>query len=352
MTNKKIQPAVIGAFVVLSCLLFVIAVIIFGGNKLFEKENIVIAYFEGSLKGLSIGAPVTYRGVKVGQVKSIQIHIQKNAMNRQDVIIPVLIALTAGQSIMVDESHTPSKNGADEFLEAMCEQGLRAKLKMQSLVTGKRYIDLAFYENTTPLYRDQTGKHFEIPTLPSESYQFSRLVENINFEELYSKILNTLTSLESLTADLATTLGDKKTQGLVDELSVATGSLNSILSKIDNNASPILEKIESSLEQIDDLATNADQVVTSIDARLPPLIDEVATFIAHFDTTLLLADQVLHQAGKTLKPSSPLYFRLTEAIRQIEKTAGSIEDLSDFLYRHPNALILGLQSTGDTSHDQ
>ncbi len=342
----------IGVFVVLSCLLLVIAIIVFGGNKLFEKENIVIAYFDGSLKGLSIGAPVTFRGVNVGQVKSIQIHIQKNGASNQKVIIPVLIALTAGQSIRVDASSRASENGADVFLETMCEHGLRAKLKMQSLVTGKLYIDLAFYENTTPVYQDQTGKYFEIPTLPSESYQFSRLVENINFEELYSKILNTFTSLESLTADLAKILGNKKTQGLVDELSIATASLNSILSKTDKNISPILEKMDSSLGHIDDLAGNADQMLTSYDAKLQPLLVEMAAIIAHFDTTLQQADLVFNQAEKALKPSSPLHFRLSEAMLQLEKTLGSIENLSDFLYRNPNALILGVQATGETSHEQ
>ena len=342
----------IGVFVVLSCLLFVIAIIIFGGNKLFVKENIVIAYFDDSLKGLSIGAPVTYRGVSVGQVKNIQVHIQKNGVSNQKIIIPVLIALTAGKSIMVDDANRPSKNGTDDFLEAMFEQGLRAKLKMQSLVTGKLYIDLAFYENTTPVYRDQTGKYFEIPTVPSEKYQLTRLVENINFEELYSKILNTFTSLENLTADLATTLDNEKTQGLVDELSIATASLNSILSKTDKTISPILEKMDSSLGHIDDLASNADQMLTSYDTKLQPLMDEITTLIAHFDTTLQQADQVFQQAVKTIKPSSPLYFRLSEAMLQLEKTLGSIENLSDFLYRNPNALILGVQSTGDTRHDQ
>lgn len=342
----------IGVFVVLSCLLFIIAVIIFGGNKFFKKENIVIAYFEGSLKGLSIGAPVTYRGVSIGQVKNIKIHIQSSEQNQHRVNIPVLIALSGESSINVEDPNNEYKGKPFDFLKAMCEQGLRAKLKLQSLVTGKRYIDLAFYENTTAVFHDQSGKYFEIPTLPSDSYQFSRLVETINFEELYSKILNTLTSLESLTADLAKTLGNEKTQGLVDELFVATASLNSILAKIDNNASPILEKLESSLGQIDDLASNADQVVTSFDSKLSPLIEEMTIIIAHVDTTLQQADQVFHQAGRTLKPTSPLYFRLTEAMLQLEKTLGSIETLSDFLYRNPNALILGVQSTGETSHDQ
>jgi phospholipid/cholesterol/gamma-HCH transport system substrate-binding protein len=352
MTNKKIQPAMIGVFVVLSCLLFVIAVIIFGGNKFFEKENIAIAYFEGSLKGLGIGAPVTYRGISIGQVKDIKISIQNNGENNHDITIPVLIALAAGKAVTVNSSVSETEYETGDFLKAMCEQGLRAKLKMQSLVTGTRYIDLAFYEDTVAVYRDQGGEYFEIPTLPSESLQLTRMVENINFEELYNKILNTFTSLESLTADLAKTLSDKKTQGLIDELSSATASLNSILTKIDSNVSPILEEIESSLQLIDGLAINADKVVTSFDSNLQPVIDDLSTLITHFNTTLQQADRVFQQAGKTLKPTSPLYFTFTKTMRQFEKTLNSIENLSDFLYRNPNALILGVQSTGDTSHDQ
>lgn len=342
----------IGIFVVLSCLLFVIAVIIFGGNKFFEKENIAIAYFEGSLKGLSIGAPVTYRGISIGQVKDIKINIRNNGQNNHDITIPVLIALTAGKAVTVNGSVNEIEYETDGFLEAMCEQGLRAKLKMQSLVTGTLYIDLAFYEDTVAVYREQGGEYFEIPTLPSESHQLIRMVENINFEELYNKILNTFSSLESLTADLAKILNDKQTQGLIGELSSATANLNSILTKIDNNISPILEETENSLRQIDDLAINADKVVTSFDSKLQPVIDDLTTLITHFNTTLQQADRVFQQAGKILRPSSPLYFSSTKTMRQLEKTLNSIENLSDFLYRNPNALILGVQSTGDTSHDQ
>ena len=352
MISKKIQPAIIGVFVVLSCMLFVAAVVIFGGNIFFKKEDIVIAYFDGSLKGLSIGAPVTYRGISIGQVKDIRINIRDNGRENHNITIPVLIALTAGQSVTVKGTERGSKYGTEEFLEAMCEQGLRAKLKMQSLVTGTRYIDLAFYENTTPVYRDKEGKYFEIPTLPSESYQLARVMENINFEELFEKILNTFTSLESLSADLATLLNNSKTQTLVDELSAATASLNSILTQIDGSISPIIQNLENSLGEIESLAAKSNQLIASFESSTSPLVDELTRTLSHFNTTLQEANRVFHQAGRTLQPSSPLYYSFTKTMRQLEKTLQSIENLSDFLYRNPNALILGVQPAGDTSHDQ
>ena len=344
MATQKIQPLMIGVFVVLSCLLFVTAVIIFGGSRYFDKENIVIAYFEGSLKGLSVGAPVTYKGVSVGQVKKIQIHITKNDEKRQEVTIPVLIGLTARQSITVENSEGWSDSDVNDFIASMCKQGLKAKLKLSSLVTGKRYIDLAFYKDSPPVYHDTSGKYLEIPTLPSESQQFAKLVERINFEELYDKTLNTLTSLESLTGDLAHSLARDKTDKLVTDLSAATASLNSILTKIDRDIAPILTNIE-------EVTDNANQGLTAIDTKVTQLADKMIVTVDNFNTTLKEADQVFRQAGKTLAPSSPLYYRLTEAMRQLEKTAASVATLSDFLYRNPNALLLGVQPTEKDSND-
>lgn len=352
MTSKTLQPALIGIFVVLSFVLFAVAVIIFGGNKFFSKENIVIAYFDGSLQGLSVGAPVTYRGVTIGQVKAVKIHIKANADQQHKITIPVLISLIPGKHIIMDDINTHEENEANEFLEAMCKKGLRAKLKLQSLVTGKLYIDLAIYENTTPVYQDQDGIYFEIPTLPSEMHQISRVLETVNFEELYDKAIGTFNSLENLAANLDHTLSSERTQHLLDELFTATTSLNSILSKIDDQISPLMQKMDSSFEHIDELAIHADQTVISFDSKLSPFMDDMTTTLSQLDTTLKQADQLLGEAEKVIKPSSPLYFRLTEAMRQLEETASAIENLSAFLNRNPDALIYGLQKTGTDAHDQ
>lgn len=351
MLNKRLQPAFIGGFVVLSFFLFAAAVIIFGGSQFFNEENTVIAYFDGSLQGLSVGAPVTYRGVTIGQVKAIKIHIKADADIEHQIVIPVLISLIPGKHIIMEGIQTKEGNEASDFLEAMCRRGLRAKLKLQSLVTGKLYIDLAIYENTTPVYRDQDGTYFEIPTLPSEMHQFSRVLETIDFEELHDKAISTFTSLENLVANLDQALDSEKTQQLLAEVSSAATSLNSILSQIDTKASPLLEKMDDSLTQIQNLAMHTDQAVTSFDTRLTPFMDNMTTTLSRLDTTLQQTDQLLGQAEKTITPSSPLYFRVTEAMRQLEVTAKSVQNLTDFLHRNPEALIYGLQKRGDEAHE-
>ncbi len=336
----------IGIFVVLSIILFMTAVVIFGSAKFFAKENLVITYFEGSLQGLSVGAPVTYRGVTVGQVKEIKIHIQANGKQSQELIIPVLIALSAGDTLIVNSSGAGDEtNNVNDFLKSMCDQGLRAKLKLQSMVTGKRYVDLAFYENSTAVFRDQAGKYFEIPTLPSEMQQLSRLMENINLEEMYNKAFNALSSLDKLTTGLVETLNEPKTQQLVDNLSTAAASLNSILSQFDADVSPILKKVNNGLDRFNILASHADQMVTSLDTQIKPFVSDMAVTLTHLDTTL-------QQAEKTMQPNSPLYYRVTETMHQLEKTARSIERLSEFIYRNPDTLLFGLRNKGEQSDEQ
>lgn len=351
MTNKKIQPAIIGVFVILSVALFMTAIVIFGGASFFDKENLVITYFEGSLQGLSVGAPVTYRGVTIGQVKEIKIHIRADEKKSEQLIIPVVIALSAGDTLVINGADNRNDEEINIFLKSLCAQGLRAKLKTQSLVTGKRYIDLAFYKNSTPVYQDTIGEYFEIPTLPSEMYQLTKMMENVNLDELYHKVLNTFDSIEQLTGGLAQSLSEEKTQQLMNDLTTATATLNSIFHQVDSDLPSILTKVDTGLDQINVLSSDADQLVTSLDKQLAPVIQNMNATLVTIDTVLKQADTLISQANKSIQPNSPLYYRITEAMAQLEQTARSIETLSEFIYRNPDTLIFGLQQTGDSHHE-
>lgn len=345
------QPALIGVFLILSCVLFAIAVIIFGGNKFFDKKNTAIAYFDDSLQGLSVGAPVTYRGIAIGQVKAIKIHINEVTDTDHQITVPVLITLSSENSVIRDNTKKGWKITPDEFLKTMCKQGLRAKLKMQSILTGKQYIDLAEYKGSVAVYHDKEGKYIEIPTLPSEMHQITQLVETMDFAAIYNKALNTLSSMETLSTSLAESLTKEDIQHLLSETSATVSNMNSILSQVNGQIGPLMDKINSSLADIDNLTTNADHAVNTFDKQLTPIIANLSKSLVDLDTTIELANTILSLAGKAITPNSPFYFRFTEAMRQLEDTAKSIQTLSDFLYRNPDSLILGLQNSGTGNHE-
>lgn len=344
--TKKIQPVIIGVFVSLSIFIFMAGIVLFAGSKFFNKENLVIAYFDDSLKGLSVGAPVTYMGVTIGQVKEIKIQIKERATQEHKVIIPIIIAFNTDPKMVISSTDFDSAREVNDFIESMIKQGLRAKLKTISLVTGKRYIDLAIYKDTIAVYQDQRGKYLEIPTLPSDMHQIQKVLEDIDFSKLYHNILGTFESLDTLAKSLSQTLSHEKTQALISDLLAASESLKIILTGIDAQVPSILEKVDSELDDISDLTLRANTVITTLDEHIQPVTANFTKTLDNLDNTLRGADQLLKQAEQTLQPSSPLYHRLSETLRQLEETSSSIKQLSEFITRNPDALIFGLQQTG------
>ena len=349
--TKKVQPALIGVFFILSCVLFAVAIIVFGGNRFFDTKNTVVAYFDDSLQGLGVGAPVTYRGITIGQVKSINIRISQGVGNGHKIMIPVLITLVSADSIVTDSTQNGWKVTPDEFLAAMCKQGLRAKLKMQSLVTGKQYIDLAVYEGNVANYHDKDGQYFEIPTIPSEMFQIQQIMEKANFADLYEKVTNTLDNIETLTSNLSKSLTQENIEQVLSEVSGAATNLNSLLSDLNARSGPLFDKVDASLANINELTKNANHAVNTFDEKLDPILNTLSDSLEELDTTLQSADTVLELAANAIAPNSPLYYSVTEAMQQLGESAESLKTLSDFLYRNPNSLILGLQPNGEKEHE-
>ena len=121
--------------------LVVVGVLLLGGAKWLTEKRTFVAYFEGSVKGLNIGAPVEFQGVKVGSVTDIQLQF---LTAEHEFRIPVFIQIEPGKMTQVGR-HIEC-NG--QLLEPLVERGLRAQLEMQSLVTGQLIVQLGFYPNT------------------------------------------------------------------------------------------------------------------------------------------------------------------------------------------------------------
>ena len=87
---KQANRMMIGGFVVLAVIIMAASLVVFGSGKFFKKTNKYILYFDESVKGLSVGAPVLFQGVPVGSVTSITLQADLVTMKTQ---IPVLIEI-------------------------------------------------------------------------------------------------------------------------------------------------------------------------------------------------------------------------------------------------------------------
>jgi paraquat-inducible protein B len=151
------NKTVIGIFVIGALVLLMIAILVFGSGALFKRTNKFVLYFDGSVKGLSVGAPVMFRGVGIGAVKDISLIYDSKAGT---IMLPVIVDIEQGRI-----------KGAPSFGELggakkMIDLGLRGKLEVQSFLTGQLMISFDFYPDKPVELRGILNQYPELPTLP------------------------------------------------------------------------------------------------------------------------------------------------------------------------------------------
>ena len=133
---KRANPAVIGGFIVGAVVLAIAGVMMLGSGKLFTETIKCVMYFEGAIQGLYVGAPVNFRGVKVGSVTSIKMQFDRQNF---DIRIPVIVDFPKGAGGTMEMLNADPRTPTDA-LAALIERGLRAQLQTDSLVTGLLFI--------------------------------------------------------------------------------------------------------------------------------------------------------------------------------------------------------------------
>lgn len=154
---KKINKTLIGAFVVGAVGLFIAAILVLGSGELFRQSDKYVMFFNGSVKGLSVGAPVIFRGVKIGNVVKINLIYDEKT---QEVLIPVIIDVELSRVMGI-----PEMPGYPDY-SRLVKQGLRARLEIQNFITGQLMISLDFFpDKPEKLYGIMKG-YPELPALP------------------------------------------------------------------------------------------------------------------------------------------------------------------------------------------
>lgn len=203
MNNRETNYFRIGSFVIVGLTLLIMAIIVFGSGKLFKKTTYIETYFNESVQGLSIGSPVKYRGMQIGEVKSInfvnEIYDHGNSLGETKIssrYIYVKMAITA--NLFQETSQTNLK----ETLEKEISHGLRIKLALQGL-TGNAYLELDYLNPNTnpPLAITWKPEDYYIPSAPSVLSEFGEnlsaildSLKKVNFNELFTNIQNLSTS--------------------------------------------------------------------------------------------------------------------------------------------------------------
>lgn len=348
--SKQPNTTLIGAFVVGAVLLVVAALMIFGGGKFLTEKTKFVLFFEGSVKGLNIGAPVDFKGVRVGSVTNIKLLYDPRDLSAK---IPVFIEIESKrmESVIPEPALRPEKAHRGEGLGPLIEKGLRAQLGSQSFVTGQLYVDLDFRPDKPPRFSHMNIGMPEIPTIPSTFEEITKTIETIPMNELAKKIQSAMDGIDRLVNS--------------PDLHASTAAMRETLEE-----AKVL--LKNSNKQIEQVAAETRKLTLSIEKQVGPVADDfratlketrlmvdnfsrnIGPVAAGLEATLRVAQASLKQAEATMGSvegvvgeKSGFKYVLTDTMEELGNAARSIRAMTDYLERHPESLIRGKKNEGD-----
>ena len=328
MTPTKRHALLVGSFVLVAAALIVATVLWLGGGGLFQNQLKAVIYFEGSVSGLYVGAPVTFRGVPVGQVDEIGIEVNASTLAAR---IPVRIRLQPDQ-VRLDNGEPASKL---PDLPNLVRRGLRARLVAQSFVTGQKIIDLDFVPDT-PVRLMSQGKEVEIPALADRFGALIDQVAELPLRETVQELRGTLMALQKTLDATQGALGDTAKE-LGTTAKEARESLIQARKTLEV-ASAAMQKLQGNAEAT--LASSTRLSDTSREAVLaaqPELQRTLGSARAAAESAQLAMERV----AELTAPGATLRGDLDAAVRDLSQAARGLREWAEILEERPNAVIFG-----------
>jgi len=364
----RVHPAAIGAFAAGAVALAIAGAFVFGAaGKLFVRKFPVVMFFDDDVNGLAVGAQVAYRGIRLGQVTRIHSVVGSPR-------IAVAATLERGPFLTRQDPTGTSMDQMRRTMEEAIEQGLRAQLALQSLLTGQLYVSLVLRPDTTASFARLDEGALEIPTIPTILAQLEAGLQKVPLvnvpKHLYDTLEGSARMLQS--PELGKALGSvgpliADAQTLLRRLDKEAGPLLTSLKGTSDTARASLVDITRRLDRVAaDLQADASRLMTSLTAtsdtargtvkdvggdlqktlaQLTPQIAALAVKLQEVSDTLRGTLETTHTTLRdvdgTLAGDSPLGHQLTRALKEVAAAAQSLQTLAEYLERHPESLLTG-----------
>lgn len=279
-----------GLFVLIGIIGFVLIVGYFIRQKYAVDNNksLVIMYFDESVRGLSVGSPIVLQGVEIGKVAKIRLMVNtKNGTFKT----PVYMRFNGD-----DPSHIPTK-AEKQRLKHLIDLGLRARLVTANFLTGQLMIELGMAPNVEAVYRG-TGKYPEIPTMYSSFAQISKDLEEIPLQDTIIRVGNLINNIDDTLPDIL------------------------------KNIAQITEDFGKTAP---DTMKNLNNLAESLNKDVPSLLQNLNGISTKLNVAM---SKRAGGADKTIE-------NVNIMLEEVSKASRSLKNLTDYLERHPEALIQG-----------
>ncbi|MFO7644965.1 MAG: MlaD family protein [Desulfosarcina sp.] len=348
--SKAPNKTMIGLFVMGAVVLILVAVGVLGSGRFFQERFTFVLVFEGTVSGLNVGAPVNFRGVRVAEVSDVQIHFD---IEEQDMIV-LVFAQFLKSTLGLNTYDELARRGAThaEVMAGLVERGLRARLEMQSLVTGQLGIELDFFPDRPAVYTNVDPEMPEIPTIPTKLQALAQTLQEIPLHEIVENINR---SLESIAAVVQT---PELRQAIVNINAVAQDAQH-LIRNVDALVQPLSTELTATLrdsralvghanEQIVTLGMNLNEAVGDGRSLINQAGESISNLLREFQEAIVTVSGAIEtveglvaELRVSARADSALMFQVRETLREIEKMAMSLRNLADQLDRHPESLLRG-----------
>jgi paraquat-inducible protein B len=242
-------------------------------------------------------------------------------------------------------------------MKELIARGLRAQLDIQSIVTGQLQIAIDFYPDMPAIYVGVDRTVQEIPTIPTSLQQLTRKLESLPIEEILNKVNLAMDGIAKLVQS-----PDLKES--VANLNATLREVQLLVNNVDAQIRPLSAGLSEAIRDTQHLVKNADSQVASLgrslnaaigdgrdlikklDGNVDPLQASLLGMINTATADLKEAGHVLEEFKASSRADSILMHRITQSLREVEKSARSLRTLTDYLERHPEALLSGKEESG------
>ncbi|MBW2412732.1 MAG: MCE family protein [Deltaproteobacteria bacterium] len=350
---KKANKTLIGAFVVGALGLIVVGILLFGGGRFFKENITLVAYFDGSVKGLGVGSKVQLKGVTVGEVKDVRLLFNPDKLSFINRVImetgPGKISAysdTEDEILLQEIDLEP-----EEIIDQLINRGLRARLDVESYVTGKLLVALDFLPESRVRMRGIDQEYIEIPTAPTELEKIAKKVTELPFEELVYETKEAIQGINTL-------VNSPELKGTLHALNQTLTNAVELVGNIDKQLGPIAASLDKTLKEYGKLAQSIDAHVGPLATSITATARDTQMLIKNVDNrlgnVLDSAHAALEQTERALVPirnfaseDSSFRYNISQTLQEITEAARAVREFADYIERHPEALLRGKSASGE-----
>jgi len=328
---KEANKTLIGTFVVGAIVLAVIGIIIFGSGKFFQKRIIFVMYFPGSVTGLTVGSPVEFRGVKIGEVTKIAASFNPADLS---ITIPVYVEFDPKSLVIPGKQRNAFTLGNYQFYKPLLDKGLKAQLKVKSFITGQLYISVEFYPNKpSRLVGFDTG-YPEIPTIPSDMEQIMSTLQKIPITDIADRLARAADGIDKAVNSPAIGAGMKNLNHVLVDLNTLIKDLNAEVKPLAKSLRDSSDAARGAFVQAEKTLALKEGVPGEIAAGLIDSTKQAGASLEQMRKTLASYEKIADR-------NANIGYELDKTLVELDGAARAIRSLADYLERHPESLLKG-----------